>query len=56
MADPALFEVDSYIPNRIYTNYPMATSWTRIIGYGWGATLSIPILNNYSGQSQCRKS
>lgn len=52
--DPALFQVDSYVPTG-YNSVPYGTQLDQNIGYGWGATLSIPILNNYSGKASVER-
>lgn len=52
--DPALFEIDNYIPTG-YTPIGYGDQLDQNIGYGWGATLSIPILNNYSGKASVEK-
>jgi outer membrane protein len=52
--DPAQFEYDSYVPGN-YESIPYSRQLDQNIGYGWGATLSIPILNNYSAQANVEK-
>jgi outer membrane protein len=52
--DPALFEVDSYTPTG-YDPVPYGKQLDQNIGYGWGATLSIPILNNYAFKGNVEK-
>ena len=46
----ALFEYDTYVPTG-YDPVKYLDQLDQNIGYGWGATLSIPILNNYAGQA-----
>lgn len=46
----ALFEYDTYVPTG-YEPVKYLDQLDQNIGYGWGATLSIPILNNYAGQA-----
>ncbi|HQW26835.1 MAG TPA: TolC family protein, partial [Saprospiraceae bacterium] len=38
-----------------YTPIGYGDQLDQNIGYGWGATLSIPILNNYSGKASVEK-
>lgn len=52
--DPAQFEYDTYVPTA-YDPVPYGTQLDQNIGYGWGATLSIPILNNYAGQASVER-
>jgi outer membrane protein len=52
--DPAQFEYDTYTPTN-YEAIPYSEQLDQNIGYGWGATLSIPILNNYSSQANVEK-
>lgn len=52
--DPALFEVDSYTPTG-YDPVSYGNQLDQNIGYGWGATLSIPILNNYAFKGNVEK-
>jgi outer membrane protein len=52
--NPALFQVDEIIPTN-YADVPYAEQLDQNLGYGWGATLSIPILNNYSAQASVER-
>jgi outer membrane protein len=51
---PALLGYDTEIPTN-YESIKYGTQLDQNIGYGWGATLSIPILNNYSGQASIER-
>lgn len=52
--DPALFQVDSYTPTG-YDPVSYGKQLDQNIGYGWGATLAIPILNNYAFKGNVEK-
>ncbi len=52
--EPALFEVETDIPTG-YEPVPYGDQLNNNIGYGWGATLTIPILNNYAGQASVER-
>jgi outer membrane protein len=52
--DPALFEVESLIPTS-FNAIPYGKQLDQNIGYGIGASLSIPIFNNYSGKANIQK-
>ena len=52
--DPATFEIENDYPAG-FEPTPYGTQLDNNIGYGWGATLSIPILNNYSGQASVER-
>ncbi len=52
--DPAQFEYDNLVPTN-FQSIPYSNQLDQNIGYGWGATLSIPILNNYSSQASIEK-
>jgi outer membrane protein len=52
--NPALFQVDQIVPTN-FADIPYIDQLDQNIGYGWGATLSIPILNNYSAQAQVER-
>lgn len=47
---PALFQVDQLIPST-FDAVPYTRQLDQNIGYGWGASLRIPILNNYTAQA-----
>lgn len=50
----AQFEYDTPIPTN-YETVPYIDQVDQNLGYGWGATLSIPILNNYNGQASVER-
>ncbi len=52
--ESAVFEVESEIPTN-FTSIPYAQQLDNNIGYGVGASLSIPIFNNYSGRSSVER-
>ena len=52
--ESALFEYDSYVPSQ-YETVPYTEQLDQNLGYGWGASLSIPILNNYAGQASVER-
>ncbi len=47
---PAVFEVESLVPTG-FTSIPYITQLDNNLGYGVGASVSIPIFNNYSGRA-----
>ncbi len=47
---PAVFEVESLVPTG-FTSIPYITQIDNNLGYGVGASVSIPIFNNYSGRA-----
>lgn len=48
--ESAFFEVESEVPSE-FNSIPYARQLDNNIGYGIGASLSIPIFNNYSGKA-----
>ena len=52
--EPALLEIESDIPTG-FEPVPYGDQLDNNIGYGWGATLTIPILNNYAGQASVER-
>jgi outer membrane protein len=52
--NPAVFQVDQLIPTS-YENIDYVKQLDQNLGYGWGASLSIPILNNYAGQASVER-
>jgi outer membrane protein len=52
--EPVSFEVDTEIPTA-YSTIPYFTQLDNNIGYGFGATLSIPIFNNYAARANIEK-
>ena len=52
--EPATFEIENDYPAG-FDPTPYGTQLDNNLGYGWGATLSIPILNNYSGQASIER-
>lgn len=50
----ALFEYDTYVPTT-FEPVSYLDQLDQNIGYGWGASLSIPILNNYAGQASIER-
>ncbi len=52
--ESALFEFDNYVPAG-YNDIDYVTQLDQNLGYGWGASLSIPILNNYAGQASVER-
>ena len=52
--ESALFEVESEIPSDLVA-IPYTQQLNNNIGYGIGATLSVPIFNNYSGKASVER-
>jgi outer membrane protein len=52
--ESALFEVESLVPTDA-VSIPYFTQLDNNIGYGFGASLSIPIFNNYSGRASVER-
>ncbi|HJW30194.1 MAG TPA: TolC family protein [Saprospiraceae bacterium] len=52
--EPATFEVESEYPST-YRTIPYLTQLDNHLGYGVGATLSIPIFNNYAAKANIEK-
>lgn len=51
---PAQLEYETQFPNG-YRSIPYATQLDNNVGYGFGATLSIPIFNNYANKASVEK-
>ncbi|MEO6132579.1 MAG: TolC family protein, partial [Saprospiraceae bacterium] len=51
---PADFAIENSIPT-VFSPIPYGTQLNNNLGYGIGASLSIPIFNNYSGKSTIEK-